>query len=80
MDTSEALVVLVEPIPVFMVVQALSWKDRRTRKTSRTGKKPSSGLAEKTGQWNKASPRHVYDYVDACVRDEPCDASAMHRQ
>lgn len=29
---------------------------------------------------NKASERHVYDYVDACVRDEPRDASAMHRQ
>src|SRR5580704_6853387 len=29
---------------------------------------------------NKASERYVYDYVDACVRDEPRDASAMHRQ
>jgi hypothetical protein len=29
---------------------------------------------------NKVSERHVYDYVDACVRDEPRDASAMHRQ
>ena len=36
-------------------------------------------LQNKTGQWNKASPRDVYGYVDACVRDSPRDASAMHR-
>jgi hypothetical protein len=29
---------------------------------------------------NKMLERHVYDYVDACVRDELRDASAMHRQ
>jgi hypothetical protein len=29
---------------------------------------------------NKTSWRHVYDYVDACVRDEPRDAFAMDRQ
>jgi hypothetical protein len=63
-----------------LLLKLIAWKDRRTRKTSRTGKYPSSGLQDKTGEWNKASSRHVYDYVDACVRDEPRDASAMHRQ
>src|ERR1700757_2456893 len=45
-----------------------------------SGKYHSPGRQDKTGEWNKASSRHVYDYVDACVRDEPRDASAMHRQ
>jgi hypothetical protein len=78
-DIGESLVVPVEPIPVFIVVQAHHVEGPAHAQDQPDRQMFLIRLPDKTGQWNKASPRHVYDYVDACIRDEPRDASAMHR-